>query len=125
MEQSRGNSHRQNVMFGLTGELCASLVSGRLRARYGDLRHVTKLNARRFGCSARAFENWLYGKNAPRMQDLILLMADVPELHAEVNDLVARTREALCPSSSPSAGAASAMTARPSASCASDASASP
>ncbi|MBS1021903.1 MULTISPECIES: hypothetical protein [Gluconobacter] len=95
MEISRFNlspkSHAQMV----TNEQCIETVSGALQARYGELRNAAKRVSRARGWTVKAFTNWLYGKNAPRMHDLIVLMADDPDLESRIKEMVQETRECL------------------------------
>lgn len=79
----------------VTNEVCIEVTSRTLRQRYGDMRHAAKTMARRHGWSLKAVHNWFYGHNAPRMQDLITLMADCPELEREVARMVEETRKCL------------------------------
>jgi len=80
-------------MTAITAELCAERVGSVLRSEYGEQRNVCKRLARKFQATPRAVQNWLYGVNAPRMHDLVLLMAECRELEADVLRLVAEVRE--------------------------------
>lgn len=66
-----------------------------VQKRYGRLRNAAKTVSAKRGWSVITFKNWFYGKNAPRMKDLITLMADCPELEKEFIQLVKETRECL------------------------------
>ncbi|MCQ8279889.1 hypothetical protein NFI95_15700 [Acetobacteraceae bacterium KSS8] len=79
----------------VTNEACLAAVSVSMQERYGDIRNAAKKAARSRGWTTKSFMNWLYGKNAPRMQDLIVLMADCPKLHAEIDRMVEETRQCL------------------------------
>lgn len=79
----------------VTNEQCIETVSGALQARYGDFRNAAKRVSRARGWTVKAFTNWFYGKNAPRMQDLIILMADDPLLADQINQMVQETRACL------------------------------
>lgn len=94
MELSRENVSR-NVTPIPSSEICAEAVSAAMQQRYGDLRNAAKRVSRARGWSVKAFKNWLYGTNAPRMQDLIVLMADCPELEQRVGQMVEETRKCL------------------------------
>lgn len=81
----------------ITNELCVNLTQKHIQKKYGNLRNASKLVARKRGWSMITFKNWLYGKNAPRMQDLLTLMADCPELEKEIIQLVKEARKCLPP----------------------------
>jgi hypothetical protein len=76
----------------VTAASCAGLVSRVLRTEFGEVRAVGKRMARRHGWSQRAFENWFFGTNAPRMAELVVLMAECPALEEEVLALVRAKR---------------------------------
>ena len=59
-----------------------------LRARYGALRHGHKTLARAALATPRAAENWLSGECAPRLAQVIEIMAADPEIEAVVLGLV-------------------------------------
>ncbi|WP_339077219.1 hypothetical protein QQM41_11680 [Acetobacter sp. AC2005] len=94
MELFRENLSR-NVTPIPSNETCAETVSEAMQRRYGDLRNAAKRVSRARGWSVKAFKNWFYGMNAPRMQDLIVLMADCPELEKKVGQMVEETRKCL------------------------------
>lgn len=79
----------------ITNELCVEMTQRHIQKRYGRLRNAAKLVSMKRGWSMVTFKNWLYGKNAPRMQDLIILMADCPEFEREVMETVKETRKCL------------------------------
>jgi len=95
MEESRFNLSPKSHADMVTNEQCIETVSGSLQARYGDYRNAAKRVSRARGWTVKAFTNWLYGKNAPRMHDLIVLMADCPELENRITEMVRETRECL------------------------------
>ncbi len=81
-----------------TPELCAERVGAVLRSSYGDQRNVAKRLPSKWKRAPRAFQNWLYSVNPPRMHDLVHLMAECRELEAEVLRLVEEVRGASkCP----------------------------
>ena len=79
----------------VTNEMCVGAVSRSMQATYGEYRNATKRVTRARGWTSKAFTNWLYGRNAPRMQDLIVLMADCPSLEQEIGRMVEETRKCL------------------------------
>ncbi|CAK7193417.1 hypothetical protein COMNV_01632 [Commensalibacter sp. Nvir] len=79
----------------ITNEVCVEMTQRHIQKRYGDVRNVAKKVAVKRGWSMVTFKNWLYGKNAPRMQDLIVLMADCPELEKEILEKIRETRKCL------------------------------
>lgn len=79
----------------ITNDLCIEMTQRHIQNRYGSLRNAAKIVAAKRGWSMVTFKNWLYGKNAPRMQDLITLMADCPELEQEIMKTVKETRKCL------------------------------
>ncbi|WP_230873075.1 hypothetical protein [Commensalibacter melissae] len=79
----------------VTNEFCVEMTQRHIQKRYGKVRNAPKLVAVKRGWSMVTFKNWLYGKNAPRMQDLITLMADCPELEKEIIKTVKETRKCL------------------------------
>jgi hypothetical protein len=76
----------------VTAESCAGLVSRALRTEFGEVRAVGKSMSRRHGWAPRAWKNWFLGTNAPRMAELVVLMAECPALEEEVLALVRAKR---------------------------------
>lgn len=67
----------------------ADIVSVGLRRAFGDEKSAIKRIMRVANCNERAAENWYAGKNAPNALYLLRLIAEVPELQAEVRRLTA------------------------------------
>ncbi|CAI3953829.1 unnamed protein product [Commensalibacter communis] len=93
MKSFRSQSYRNIVMF--NNELCVEMTQRHIQKRYGNLRNAAKVVSRKHGWAVITFRNWLYGKNAPRMHDLMVLMADCPELQQEFNDRINEARKCL------------------------------
>lgn len=95
METSRFNLSPKSSTDMITNEQCIETVSASLQEKYGDFRNAAKRVSRARGWTVKAFTSWFYGKNALRMQDLIVLMADCPELQEKVDRMVEETRKCL------------------------------
>lgn len=65
----------------------ASKVGGVLRSAYGDTKAAAKTIARIAGAGPKTAANWIAGDHAPGSLHLLRLMAQVPELQAEVRRL--------------------------------------
>lgn len=72
----------------LSTDVLADRLGSVLRARWGILRHATKILSRRVQADPRAVENWMAGRNAPHSAQLIRLMAECEAVRAEVNALI-------------------------------------
>ena len=66
-----------------------AVVSNALQAAFGHLRNPVKALAKVANKNERTAENWYTGKCAPNGLALLQLMAQVPELQAEVRRLTA------------------------------------
>ena len=86
MGRNRDFAYREQHTMTCTAQLCADTVSQTLQRTYGDQRHVPKRMSVFF--DPRAWKNWYYGVNAPRMHDLIVLMANCDALKQEIDALV-------------------------------------
>jgi hypothetical protein len=64
-----------------------------LRDRYGPLRHAPERLARDANATPRAARNWLDGECAPRMDNVVELMAADPDFEAAILEIV-RVRRA-------------------------------
>ena len=95
MQISRENLSPNFTPERVSNDDCIEAVKRSMQHRYGEVRNAAKRVSRKHGWSVKAFTNWLYGKNAPRMHDLIVLMADCPELEKEVGHMVEETRKCL------------------------------
>lgn len=85
----------------LSSEAVAASLASVLRRRWSRYRSAAKELAAAVDADPRAAKNWLAGSNAPRLADVIELMAADPEVEAHILDLVRGRREARCsPSSS-------------------------
>jgi hypothetical protein len=63
-------------------------VCGYLRERYGVLRHAPERLARDANATPRAARNWLDGECAPRLDNVVELMAADPEFEAAILEIV-------------------------------------
>ena len=93
MQGKRRKPYQEAHTINCTAELCAEIVGGVLRSRYGEQRNVPKRLSARLRSTPRAVQNWYYSVTAPRMHELVKLMAECSELEAEVLRLVAQVRE--------------------------------
>lgn len=78
----------------LPGGSIGEAVHAYLRRRYGELRHAPVRLARAAQATPRAARNWLDGDCAPRIDNLVELMAADPDFEAAVLEIV-RDRRAL------------------------------
>lgn len=70
-----------------TNDTTAAVV-GAIRRAYDGQRDAAKLLARQANSNTRAAKNWLDGHNLPDVVHFLRLMAQIPELKAEVRRLV-------------------------------------
>jgi hypothetical protein len=65
-----------------------------LRNRYGELRHAPERLARAANATPRAARNWLDGECAPRLDNIVELMAADPDFETAILEIV-RGRRAM------------------------------
>ena len=63
-----------------------------IQREYKPLRHATKLLARKAAGSECAAKRWLSGEHTPRLENLVVLLANCDALHAEFLKLVEEAR---------------------------------
>jgi hypothetical protein len=63
-------------------------VCSYLRERYGELRHAPERLARAAKATPRAARNWLDGECAPRLDNIVELMAADPDFEAAILEIV-------------------------------------
>lgn len=90
MRGKREISYRELPAVMCTPEVCAERVSAVLQREFGEQRNVPKRMARWF--EPRAWKNWYYGVNAPRMHELVKLLAVCDGLKQELDLLVAQEK---------------------------------
>lgn len=78
---------RPNSVHNLSDADLTTIITQSLRDAFADKKSAVKGIMRVANCNERTAKNWYSGKNSPDALNLLRLMAEIPELQAEVRRL--------------------------------------